>query len=164
MRIAGSHSFSAAPAEVYERFLDADALRPCIAGCRRLEAVGDGRFELEMAVPIPAVRGSYAGTMEVLERQPPSGLRLRIEARGDSGFVTADARLRLEADGEGTLVHYEADADVGGPVASVGQRVISGITRRQLEQTLRCLDSGRPAGLLARIRRWLRSLLGRSES
>lgn len=156
MQLSGKHDFAASSQEVYERLLDPSTLRTCMPGCERLEQISADRFELIFSVPVPAIKGQYEGTVEILEQKPPSSFRMKIDATGKSGFVNADARMEIRANGEGSTVHYQADAQVGGPAASVGQRVLTGISRRQVEQMMRCLDRGRP-GLLVRILQWLQS-------
>lgn len=160
MKLSGKHEFSAPADEVYRRLLDPDLLRRCMPGCERLEQIGDGRFELVFSVPIPAIKGEYSGTVTVLEPNPPESFRMKIEATGKGGFLNADARMRIEPNGDRATVNYDADTQIGGPTASVGQRVLSGISRQQVAQMMRCLDCGRP-GLLARILGWLRARLGR---
>jgi carbon monoxide dehydrogenase subunit G len=139
MRLEGEYTFAISIEEAYELLLDPRALRECMPGCERLEPVSDSRFDLSMAVPVPAVKGDYAGSVEIMEREPPRAFTMRIQAEGTSGFVHADARMRLEAVDGGTLVRYDADARVGGPAASVGQRVLTGISRHQLNHMMRAL-------------------------
>ena len=130
-------------------------------GCERLEEVGAGQFDLTFGVPVPAIKGSYSGTVRILDQEPPSSFRMTVDAKGKNGFILADARMRLEDNGTGSVVHYEADAQVGGPAASVGQRVLVGISRRQIQQMMICIDSaeGQRAGLVARILAWITSKL-----
>lgn len=167
MKLDGQHRFSAPADEVYRRLLDPDSLRSCMPGCERLEPITEDRLAIAMSVPIPAVKGQYEGTVEFLDQVPPSSFRMKVEVKGKSGFVTADAQMRLApTDDGGAIVNYEADAQVGGPVASVGQRMLTGISRRQVEQMMRCLDRGgapKPS-LWARIAAWFRrTFTGRSD-
>lgn len=162
MKLAGKHELSNSADEMYRRLLDPELLRQCMPGCERLEVVADDRFELTFSVPVPAITGRYSGTVEILDQDPPSSFRMKIDASGKSGFVNADARMRVEPNGSGSIVQYEADAQVGGPAASVGQRVLAGVSRRQIDQMMRALDRGRP-GLLARIVAWLNAKLRRSK-
>jgi hypothetical protein len=164
MKLSGRHELTSSADEIYVRLLDPDRLRECMPGCEQLEEVGDGRFNLTFGVPVPAIKGSYSGTVEILERQPSSGFRMKIDATGKHGFVSADARMRIESNGSGgSIVHYEADAEIGGAAASVGQRVITGISRRQIQQMMACMDAaaGRRPGFFARLLARLRRLFGR---
>jgi carbon monoxide dehydrogenase subunit G len=131
-------------------------------GCEQLEETGDGHFDLTFGVPIPAIKGSYTGTVDIVDRKPATSFRMKIDAKGRNGFILADARMRIEPNGGGSVVHYDADAQIGGPAASVGQRVLVGISRRQIQQMMACLDSdvGTRPGLFARIFARLRAALG----
>jgi hypothetical protein len=165
MKLSGRHELTSSADEIYARLLDPDRLRSCMPGCEHLEEVGNDRFNLTFGVPVPAIKGSYTGTVEIVDQRPPSSFRMKIDAKGKHGFVTADARMRIEANGAGgSIVHYEADAEIGGAAASVGQRVITGISRRQIQQMMACMDApaGRRPGLLARVAGWFRRLFNRA--
>jgi carbon monoxide dehydrogenase subunit G len=165
MKLTGKHEFSAPPQEVYERLLDPDRLRECMPGCERLDPLGEDRFSLRLVPPVPAIKGEFEGTVQILDKAPPQSFRMRIEATGKAGFVNADAHMRIEANGATSTVHYTADAQVGGPAAAVGQRMLTGISRRQVDQMMRCLEAGRgeKVGLWARIAAWFRSKFSRSD-
>jgi uncharacterized protein len=161
MKLSGTQNFAASPEDAYEALLNPELLRECMPGCESLDPTGPGRFDIVFGVPIPAIKGSFKGTVEILDQKPPESFTMKIEASGKSGFVNADARMRIERDGEASIVHYDADAQIGGPAASVGQRVITGISRRQVDSMMRCLEAkavGRPKklGLWARIKAWFK--------
>ena len=154
MKISGSHEFDAPPAAIYDRLLDPDRLRGCMPGCEKLEKVSESQLEVVLAPPVPTLKGTFEGTVQIRDADPPHSFTMRIEATGKSGFVNADAKIAIESVAGGSKVIYDAEAEVGGLAASAGQRVLAGITRRQVEQMMRCLESGRP-GLLARFLIWL---------
>ncbi len=165
MKLTGKHEFSASAAEVYRRLLDPDRLRSCMPGCERFDALGDDRFSLTFGVPIPAIKGTFDGTVEIVDQVPPESFRMKIDAKGKNGFVTADVAMRIESTGpQSSIVHYDADAQIGGAAASVGQRVITGISRRQVADMMKCLDKAevmaRRPGALARLWAWIRSRFG----
>ena len=161
MKITGQHTFGAPAEEVYRRLLDPARLRQCMPGVERLEAVGDDRLEVTLVPPVPAIKGAFDGSVQILDRVPPHSFRMKIDATGQGGgFVNATAEMRIEADGDGSTVHYDAEARVGGPAAAVGQRVLTGISRRQVEQMMRCLDRERPGRLVVFLE-WLRSKFDR---
>jgi carbon monoxide dehydrogenase subunit G len=111
---------------------------------------------------VPAIKGAFDGTVDIFDQAPPRSFRMKIDATGQGGgFVNATAAMRIEPNGSGSTVHYDADAQVGGPAAAVGQRVLAGISRRQVEQMMRCLDREQP-GVLVRLLEWLRARFRRS--
>lgn len=160
MKLSGKNQFSSPPDQVFARLTDPEALRSCMPGCERLEPIGEDRFEIALAVPIPAVKGQYEGTVEIIDKVPPESFRMKIAIEGKSGFVNADVAMQVEPHEEGSVVEYDADAQVGGPVASVGQRVLTGISRRQVQQMMNCLDRGEAPkpSFWARVRAWFKRL------
>ncbi len=130
MRVEGRQRIaSLSPAHVYERLTDPEVLRVCTPGLKSLEAAGEGRFAVVLEVGVAAVKGHYEGTFNVLSPDPPGGFTLGVDVAGQSGFVRAEVPIRLEASGGGTELRYAGEAQVGGPVAGVGQRVLGGVAK-----------------------------------
>ena len=67
-------------------------------------------------------------------------MKLRLEGKGGPGFVNGEAELHLEADGEGTAIGFAADVQVGGQIARLGQRMISGVTKEMAGQFFEALE------------------------
>ena len=68
------------------------------------------------------------------------------------GNVRATVTINLEPHGEGTALTYSADAVVGGPVAGVGQRMITGVAKRMAGQFFKAIDdelTGKPSRPIA---------------
>ena len=129
MLIEGSTTFAAPQERVWELFNDPEALRRATPGCERLERVGEDRYEAIMSVGIAAVKGTYKGTIEIRDKEPPHRYRLAIQGSGSPGFVNIDAAMEFVPSGGGTQVNYKWDVQVGGAVAGVGQRVLGGVGR-----------------------------------
>jgi hypothetical protein len=64
-----------------------------------------------------------------------------VDGRGAHGFVKATALVKLAADGNGTRVSYDTDAQVGGKIASVGQRLLEASARAVVNQSLEGLHT-----------------------
>jgi hypothetical protein len=47
----------------------------------------------------------------------------------------------MEPDGDGTVLTYSANAVVGGPVAGVGQRMMTGVAKRMAGQFFTAIDA-----------------------
>ncbi len=135
MRVEGSQTIQGlAPAVVYERLTDPAVLRLCTPGMKSLEVEAEGRYRVLLEVGVAAVKGRYEGTFEVLAAQPPDGFTLAIDLAGQSGFVRAQVPVALRAVAAGTELSYAGDAQVGGPVAGVGQRVLGGVAKWLVSQ------------------------------
>lgn len=134
MRIEGTASFPAEPERVYAIFTDADALRRATPGCQSLDAVGEGVFEATLKVGVASITGTYKGKMELQEQQPPHHYKLAVQGSGSPGYLSGTASFDFMPKEDGTEVKYVWDVQVGGLVASVGQRVLSGVAKMLINQ------------------------------
>ena len=59
----------------------------------------------------------------------------KSEGKGDAaGFAKGGAKVRLEADGDQTILHYDVEAKVGGKLAQLGSRIIDGFAKKMADQ------------------------------
>ncbi len=162
------------PERVYGALVDPEVLARVVPGVERLEAVGADAYEVDIKMGVGAVRGTYKGRIELAEQDPPKSYRLRGDAKGGPGWARGEALLTLEPTEGGTRVVASADAQVGGRIAGVGQRMIEGVGKSMVGELLdavgRELDAGpaapaRPVGQAAFglrvLLRWVRDLVGR---
>jgi carbon monoxide dehydrogenase subunit G len=130
MRVEGVQSFPASPPErVFALLLDRESLAKCTPGLKSIEDEGDGRYRVVIEVGVAAVRGRYEGSLRTEDVRAPEHYRLVVDVSGTTGFVQANVDLDLTPDGEGSRLTYSGDAQVGGPVAGVGQRVLGGVAK-----------------------------------
>jgi uncharacterized protein len=134
MKLAGEYNLPAPPEKVWELLTDPNRLAKLLPGCERLDPDGPDRFKAAIKFGIAAVTGKYAGTVEFSEKQPPKSMRMKISGKGVPGFVDGSGHLELKGKGGGTLLHYAGDAQVGGMIASVGQRMVEGAAKKIVEQ------------------------------
>ncbi len=134
MKLAGSYLLPGTPEDVWSLLTDPARLARCLPGCERLEPDGPDRYKAAVKVAVAAIAGRYAGSLEYLEKDPPHLLRLRLTGKGLPGFMTGEGQLVLTARQSQTELRYTGEAQVGGLVASVGQRMIEGVARRILQQ------------------------------
>jgi len=128
----------------FQRLLDPRVLKACTPGLERLEPRDADHFDAVLEVKLPAISGRFEGTLAYLERRPPDHLRLRLQGKGAVGFVDGEVALDLARVDEGTSVQYAADVQVGGQVARLGQRMLSGVTREMAGQFFAAFERWRP--------------------
>jgi carbon monoxide dehydrogenase subunit G len=134
VKLAGTASLPASPAEVWSLLTDASRLSRLLPGCERLEPDGPDRYKAAVKFGIAAISGKYAGTLEFAQKTPPHSLILKMDGRGLPGFVKGEGRIELTAKGGDTEIAYAGEAQVGGLIASVGQRMIDAAARKILQQ------------------------------
>jgi carbon monoxide dehydrogenase subunit G len=134
MKFEGRERVRGAPAETFARLLDPGVIRRCTPGLEKLEEVSPGRFDALLEVKLPAVSGRFTGTVEHLERVEGERLALRLAGKGPPGHVDGRASFALAAVPEGTEIAWEADVQIGGTIARLGQRMLSGVAKEMAAQ------------------------------
>ncbi|MBX3161152.1 MAG: carbon monoxide dehydrogenase subunit G [Deltaproteobacteria bacterium] len=136
MKLAGDHRFERAGVQdVWDALFDPEVLAAAMPGCEKLELV-DGKLVGEMVIKVGPVSGKFSGTVAFADVVAPASYRMVIDGKGGPGFVNATAALTLTADGDGTRLTYDADAKIGGKLASVGERLVLASSRAIAKQSL----------------------------
>ena len=133
--LEGSHDVPAPRQKVWEAFLDPARLKKAIPGCEKLEAVGPDEYKATMKVGVGGVKGTFEGKVKITEQKPPESYKLAVEGSGGPGFVRGETVITLsDPEGGGTRVAYSADVQVGGLIASVGQRMLGGVSKMMADK------------------------------
>lgn len=134
MKIEGAHDVPAPRAQVWDAFLDPEQLRQAIPGCEKLEAIGNDEFKATMKIGVAAVKGTFEGKVKITDKAPPNSYRMMVEGSGGPGFVRGETLISLSDIENGTRVSYNADVQVGGLIAGVGQRMLGGVSKMLADQ------------------------------
>lgn len=122
----------AAPREiVWAGLNDVDVLKASIPGCDSLEKTSDTGFEAVVRAKVGPVKAKFKGAVELSDLNPPESYRISGEGKGGAaGFAKGGATVTLVEDGDGTILKYDVDADVGGKLAQIGGRLLEGTTKK----------------------------------
>jgi carbon monoxide dehydrogenase subunit G len=135
LKLAGTVAMPAPPDEVWSLLTDPARLSRLLPGCERLDPDGPDRYKAAVKFGIAAISGKYAGTLEFAEKKPPRSLVLKMDGKGLPGFVKGEGRIELVAKGASeTELTYTGEAQVGGVIASVGQRMLDAAARKIVQQ------------------------------
>ena len=140
MDITGSYTFNAPPSHVWALLMDPAAIASCIPGCESLEAEGPDRYRARLTVALAAITGTYDGTVVFSDKVDNASYRLTVEGQGRPGFVKGNASIALRPDGSSTIVEVNGTVQTGGPIARVGQRLISGVSKMMQDRFFACLQ------------------------
>jgi len=141
MDISGSYTFNAPPGRVWDLLMDPTAIASCIPGCEKLEPEGEDRYRARLTIALAAITGTYDGTVVISDKVPQESYRLTVEGQGRPGFVKGNAAIALRPEGAGTVVEVRGEVQTGGPIARVGQRLISGVSKMMQDRFFACLQS-----------------------
>ena len=135
MKIAGSYKLAAAsPDRTYALLQDPDVLARCMPGCDSLVKTGEDEYQMRMKLLIASLSGQFEGKVKLTDHDPPNQFRMRVDGSGKVGFVKGEGLITLSPDGPGTLLTYDGDAQLGGTMAAVGQRMIDTTSKMMLKR------------------------------
>jgi carbon monoxide dehydrogenase subunit G len=135
MEIKGEYRIAAPQEKVFAALNDPTVLRACIPGCESLEKISDTEMAAKVRLRIGPVSASFSGKVMLSDIDPPKGYRISGEGQGGvAGFAKGSAVVALREDGGETVLEYSADAQVGGKIAQVGARLITGTARKLADE------------------------------
>ena len=151
MNLEGEYTFDGPREEVWDLVQDPEALAMALPGTQSLEKVGENEYEGVMNVRIGAVSGVFSGRVLIEDEQPPESLTMKVDGEGKPGFVKGVGQVNLLDQGDGTtLMKYSGELQIGGRLASVGQRLLDTTSKSMLRQGLGELNKALQARMAAK--------------
>lgn len=141
MKLEGTHELEASRERVYQTLVNPEVLQRCIPGCERLERTGENSFSATIRAGVGSVKGVFEGKVRLEDLREPEHFRMVVEGKGAPGFLKGSGDLDLEQAENVTRVNYSGDVQVGGTIASVGQRMILGTAKMMAAQFFTCLGA-----------------------
>ena len=125
MDMNGSQRIEATRELVYAALNAVDVLKQCIPGCESIEKTSDNEMNAKVTLRVGPVKASFTGKVTLSDFDPPNGYTITGEGSGGmAGFAKGSAAVKLEADGDATILHYTVKAEIGGKLAQLGGRLI----------------------------------------
>jgi len=124
MRLEGSHTIQAPRDLVFAALTDPEVLQRCIPGCEKLEKTDGSKYSAKLSAGVGSIKAVFTATISMEEVTPPTHFKLIVEGKGQPGFVKGAGTLDLDEEGPATVIKYAGDVNVGGMLASVGQRML----------------------------------------
>ncbi|MGH3331859.1 MAG: SRPBCC family protein [Nocardioidaceae bacterium] len=131
MKVSGTSRLSADRDAVWRALTDPSVLVRTIPGCQQLEALGGDAYKMTIAAGVGSIKGVYDGHVRLTDQEHPGSFRMHAQGAGAPGTIGAEVLVTLmdHADG-GTELTYDADATVGGMIGGVGQRMLTGVSKK----------------------------------
>ena len=124
MKIEGSHKIDAPRDRIFAALVDPSVLQKCIPGCEQMEKTDENQYKAKLTAGVGPVKGVFTATVSLQDIIAPEHYKLVVEGKGQPGFVKGTGELSLKDAGGATEIQYTGDVNVGGLIASVGQRMI----------------------------------------
>ncbi len=135
MEMDGTRVIAADRATVWARLNDAETLRACIPGCQELSGSPEEGFEATVVQKVGPVKATFKGAVSLSNVVPGESYTISGEGKGGvAGFAKGGADVSLVDVEGGTELTYKVVAQVGGKLAQLGSRIISGFARKMSDQ------------------------------
>jgi len=141
MELEGTYTFNAPRDVVWNALMDPDVLARVMPGCEKLEQIGENEYEGAIKIRVGPVQGKFNGKVLLADINEPDSYNMTVDGKGAPGFMKGEGHVRLEARGDSTVMHYTGKAQVGGKIASVGQRLLDSSAKALTKQSLDGLNN-----------------------
>lgn len=134
MKMTGEQHIRLSQPDVWKALNNPAILQACIPGCESIESTADNEYRVVMTAAIGPVKAKFDGKLALSDINPPHSYSLAFQGSGGAvGFGKGGAHVSLAPEEEGSLLSYEAHAQVGGKLAQVGSRLIDGVAKKMAE-------------------------------
>jgi len=140
MRLEGTNIFPVSVETVWTAINDPEALRRCTPGLQELKEISPDTYAATLQIGIAAVKGTYSGTLAITDKRAPFHYKIALNGTGAAGFMKGEGTVDLEPQGEGTMLTWTGDLQIGGLIAGVGQRMLGGVGKMLIGQFFKCLE------------------------
>ena len=135
MTMTGEVQLPAPRQTVWEKLNDPEVLKATIPGCESLEKTSDTSFQAVAVTKIGPVKAKWKGKVTLTDLDPPNGYKIVGEGEGGvAGFAKGAAVVALSDKDGGTLLTYNVEAQIGGKLAQLGQRLVNGAAKKLADQ------------------------------
>jgi uncharacterized protein len=135
MIMTGEVQLPAPREDVWAKLNDPEVLKVCIPGCETLDVTGENEFQAVATNKIGPVKARFKGKVRLSDLDPPNGYKISGEGDGGvAGFAKGGATVALTEKDGGTLLTYNVEAQIGGKLAQLGQRLVNGAAKKLADQ------------------------------
>ena len=134
MVMIGEQQLPAPREKVWAMLNDPAVLKACIPGCETLDVIGENEFQAVATNKIGPVKARFKGKVRLTDLDPPNGYKISGEGDGGvAGFAKGGASVNLTDKDGGTLLTYNVEAQIGGKLAQLGQRLVNGAAKKMAD-------------------------------
>lgn len=126
MQLNSQQELPVSQQQAWDALNDTEVLKACIPGCESITPAGDNLYEVQITASVGPVKAKFKGRLQLADIDPPRSYTLQFDGQGGAaGFGKGSAQVRLEpADANSCVLHYSANATVGGKLAQIGSRLV----------------------------------------
>ncbi|MDX2057975.1 MAG: carbon monoxide dehydrogenase subunit G [Gemmatimonadales bacterium] len=135
MSFGGAPEIRASRAQVWRALLDPNTVAASASAIQSVEAQDATHFTVVAGLGIGALKLKFKLNAELFDIVDGQSAKLRARGKAPGSTLDVVTSFELEDAGPGVIrLHWKADSEVGGTVASVGARLLEGTSRRLAEE------------------------------
>ena len=135
LQVIGKETINVGPSKLWDAVIDPVVLQKVIPGCVAMNETSPGEYNIFLELKVAAVGGSFEGVVCLSDMNPPNNCLITVSGSGTLGTGTGTANIEIvESGDDAATITYQADGEVSGLVAGVGQRVLMGVAKHLVRQ------------------------------
>jgi len=176
MELSNQQTLPVSQQQAWEALNDVSLLQASIPGCESITPTGDNQYDVVITAAVGPVKARFKGKLRLQDLQPPTSYTMHFEGQGGAaGHGKGSAQVRLApADARATVLHYSANASVGGKLAQIGSRLVDMAAQKMVNDFFATFNAklserygaapvaapAAPDGAWARFVAWLKRVFG----
>ena len=140
MHFEGTFEVPAPKDRVFDLLLNPHEISGWMPDFQKLDVKSPDEFTVLVRAGVSFIKGDFTMNFRIVEKKTPTHAKLVARGSGMGSVVDLETLINLsDSENGGTAMKWEAEAKIGGRLASVGQRLISGQAEKIVKQLFECL-------------------------
>ena len=132
MLLAGDVTIHAPRKRVWDFLTDPSQVAPCVPGIEKIEVIEPYKtYRGTVSVGLGTVKARFTGVVEILQLDEPDYAKLKAHGMASGSAADAVSEMALSDGPDGaTNVHWTADVNVSGQLASLAARLMQPVSQK----------------------------------
>ncbi len=119
--------------------LNPNEISNCLPDLQSVDVKSEDRFDAVVKVGVGPIKGYFTFHLSVVEKETPKHARLKAQGSGSGSSIDLDTIMDLDSVNGGTTMKWSADTRLGGLIASIGQRLVTGTVEKTVNEFFNCI-------------------------
>lgn len=136
MHLKGDVTIRAPRKKVWDFMTDPEQIGQCAPGVEKIEVIEPlKKYRGTVSVGFGSVKARFSGEVEILELDEPNRAKLKAHGSATGSVADAVSEMHLSDGPDGsTIVHWTADVNVSGQLASLAARLMVPVSQKLAAQ------------------------------
>ena len=136
MQLRGDVTIQAPRKRVWDFMTDPEQIGQCAPGVEKIEMIEPlKKYHGTVSIGFGSVKARFSGDVDILELEEPNYAKLKAHGSATGSVADAVSEMRLSDGADGsTVVHWTADVNVAGQLASLASRLMAPVSQKLSSQ------------------------------